>query len=294
MSVDLKNNPADIIKLLHQARNRDLHKARVQVEGQRLAFIFDQLQLPFPTCFSQCINGDAGVVIPLNPYGIVLRIETPDRMSVSSRVRVNNSKWALKPLIAAEAGFLVFEMCPGISSVPEESSLGISVKQGLGEDGYYFNDCYARNVGRLPIRTLDYPEGLPVTLDRLSAKRAFGAQAKLQSYLSRFSLQDIFYEELTDILKQAWPDTAKSADSGLIQQFWTMCVEYKKYGKLVDGWNGLREQQGQGFWDAEVVAARTSLRAAEYEQLLTSYNTLPQKRLPEGYLFNFFKRKKGF
>ncbi|MCK5518718.1 MAG: hypothetical protein KAI61_04820, partial [Alphaproteobacteria bacterium] len=67
---------------------------------------FEKMGIPAPESRDEFMDGAAGVLVFLNRYGLVIRIEH------EYLGRINDSPWVLKPIASIDADEAIFEICP--------------------------------------------------------------------------------------------------------------------------------------------------------------------------------------
>ncbi len=204
--------------------------------------VFDRLGLPAPRSGKEFLAGAEGGLVFLNQYGLVIRIEHSDpengRFGWS---RVDDSGWVLRPLAGIEAGHAHVEICPGCNLEQDARKIDY-LKKRLEEQRIDFWDRWLVNIGRVPVCTERFPEGMPVVIDRLavcalteSAEPV--AKALAQEAQDAAEVQETLYAPLRAALDEAWPDKEGPADAKKMQTFWKLCAQYVADGKMVAGWN---------------------------------------------------------
>lgn len=200
--------------------------------------IFDRFDHPLPETPNQFLKGTEGMVIPLNEYGMVIKIEYKDTKSEHAKTkfksdRVNNSPWVLKPVGAINAGEAIVELCPGCKLNTSRKALEFLTYKLKKENIEFWDNKNRANVGIVPVSTEHFPHGIPLVIDRLGVERlsetpnfifdALRAEAE--------TAQEKLYSPLAEKFQEAWDEP----DS--FHEFWDMCKTYKAEGKLIDGWN---------------------------------------------------------
>ena len=204
---------------------------------------FVQMGLPVPADRGEFIAGTEGALVFLNKYGVVIRIEyknTKNSPSGWRSDRVNNSPWILLPLATIAATKAVIEICPGCHTVSDNVT-SAHLKKQLKKQRIRLWDPGIRNMGRIPIKSCQFPNGIPVVIDRLAVislsnsvaaiKRSLGNGQSAKKARAAAALQKELYGPLQQSFSDAWPDTQK------MKQFWALCQLYTKRGSLVKGWN---------------------------------------------------------
>lgn len=233
---------------------------------------FDRLGLAAPENEIEFVLGTEGVLVFLNRYGVVIRIEHDDKRADIPREhqydRINDSPWVLRPLASLKTGDAIFEICPGCATSDDKSE-SFALAQQLRLDGINFWDEGAHNTGKVRLRTPAFPHGITVVIDRgavnrltaaVSATRHALAERAAETAAAEEALQDL-YGPLCDVFLDRWQSGARLTD------FWRLCRDYTAAGKLVAGWNegaaAAEEEDGYVSKQSRAVTA-----AAAYEKNL--------------------------
>lgn len=236
---------------------------------------FEKMGISVPESKNEFMEGTEGALVFLNRYGLVIRIELEGGFVLSPMLdRINNSPWILKPIASIKAGKnSVIEICPGCFLEKDRKKVYYLINQ-LCKQNINFCDYSLSNIGRIPVKTSRFPEGIPVVIDRLSVenltkniafvRRALVAKmtkgvafvhksmviklaeniAPVRRSLEIFEeareaaeVQEELYKPLRQAFDTAWPDN-QEPDTQKMKQFWKLCQSYKEEeGKLVAGWN---------------------------------------------------------
>jgi hypothetical protein len=204
--------------------------------------LFDKLQLPWPENGDQYNWACEGFLLFLDGYGAVLRLEQTKGATLSNHklTRVNDNPWILQPLASVEVGKLTAEICPGTHATADERK-AIALANELGKWGYHFWDIGARNVGLLPVKTVEFPDGVPVVIDRLAVDELSRSARWLQRILpvkgivNRNDAQEKLYGDLRAAFNTAWEGGAAASEK--ISGFWRAMQAACTDGRLVQGWN---------------------------------------------------------
>lgn len=213
---------------------------------------FKKLSLPLPESTGDFVQGTQGALVFVNKYAVVIRIErnhvadedeglTASGMAFS---RVNDNPWILKPLGSIPLKEATIEICPGVAA----DIIGgkeMPLARRLHRDGIYFWDRHIANIGIIPAKTVKFPQGVPVVLDRLAVSRYDWEAGKLLTRLRKASgitrRQNALEQEasaaeekLYGPLRRAFSEGWKSAE---MKAFWTQCEQASREGLLVAGWN---------------------------------------------------------
>ncbi|MBU6474610.1 MAG: hypothetical protein KGL10_00125 [Alphaproteobacteria bacterium] len=238
----------------HDAKPCDLQKMTFagylqtlfgETTAQNVLEVFDKLGLAAPRNGTEFLAGAEGGLVFLNQYGLVMRIEHADpengRFGWS---RVDDSGWVLRPIAGIEAGHAHIELCPGCNLEKDETKITY-LRERLHEQQIDFWDRWLVNIGRVPVCTEQFPDGLPVVIDRLAVSALTDdvnpvAKALEKEAHQAAEVQETLYAPLRKALEAAWPDKAGRSDAEKMKAFWQMCEQYVAEGKMVAGWNQAR------------------------------------------------------
>lgn len=184
------------------------------------------LQLPLPQDRSQFMAGTDGCLLFLNRYGVVLRFEMKDERTEL----INESGWVLQPLAAFDLGSAVVEICPACAFEDNRDYYHL-VKAELKKENINFWDTGLRQMGRMPVSTPEFPQGVPVVVDRRAVRKLSGDIAPVKS-----ALQEQLYGPLRRAIAEA-REEGGGLQPQAVARFWALCAEYVAAGKLVAGWN---------------------------------------------------------
>ncbi len=128
-----------------------------------------QMQIPEPKNYNEYLRGTDGLIIFDNARGVVIRIEKESGYMDSSRA--NDSRWMIQPLASVKTatGSATVEIVPGVHFEKSDAE-SRKLYWKLASDGYDFWDERLDNVGRLPLKNVQFPEGVPVVIDRMAAR----------------------------------------------------------------------------------------------------------------------------
>lgn len=204
--------------------------------------LMEKLQLPMPLQRDQFLadlghlsnKDDAHALLFSNKYGIVVRIES------EKLLHVNDNPLILQPLGSFKVGKAVVEICPGIHSSDNQNETAFIGRTLAQHGGLEFTDANGtHNIGRLPVVTVRFPNGVPVILDRPSVVRLPGKTEDKQKILEEIGAAEDpqrIYQPLREAL-------ADAATPQKVTEFWLRCVQFVADGKLVPGWNEKRRDQ---------------------------------------------------
>lgn len=204
-----------------------------------------KLQLPVPAGIDEYAGGFEGVMLPLNDYGIFIRIEkSQEDIKAKTFDRIDDSPYVLQPIVRIPAGKMMVELCPGVMPVSSPREVA-HLKKALQQERIQFWDSHQANAGRLPVVTPGFPDGFPVVIDRLAVRRlsegAGLAKLLMGGLFSKHKMEDDvqarFYAPVRAAFASAWPQDADAPDAEKMKAFWQICADQKEQGKLLDGWN---------------------------------------------------------
>ncbi|MBI1214249.1 MAG: hypothetical protein GC185_00355 [Alphaproteobacteria bacterium] len=130
----------------------------------------EDLQIPLPENNRQYLSATDGALMFSNSHGVVIRIEQSNGKGYNSASRSDDSAWMLQPLGSLEAGNAVIEICPGVE-FEERDVESRKLYWKMWGDGFQYWDDRIDNAGRLPFKSPEFPEGVPVVIDRLAVNR---------------------------------------------------------------------------------------------------------------------------
>lgn len=201
-----------------------------QRDTQRL---FGSLCLPVPLDEQYLETSDRGAMVFLNKFGVVLRISVPDLLEDPKEAKYRFDPVPHpdigQPIAAFTVGKLRAELLPGLR-LGWNGKHSAELKERLDGDGIDFHDASRlSNYGYLPLTNDQYPDGIPVVVDRNAARRRGPAHFtdKLHPFPPR---------ELGQMFREAWPDAAGPAKREKMVEFWQACADLKQQNKLVAGW----------------------------------------------------------
>ena len=228
------NIPAAGIELESNEFNDYLKTRFDEGTAKKVIAAFEQINLPLPKNGDEFLQGTEGGLMFLSKYGLVLRIEdTNTRKSKSGYAsdRINDSAFILKPIASIDCGKAVIELCPGTKLEENESNVAFLFHKLQAQNINYWDDKIC-NSGVLPIKTPSFPNGVPVVIDRLAARRLFSKTKKVKCALVREAdhAQEVLYAPLRKAFLEGWQDPSKMGS------FWSKCEKYVAKGKLVAGW----------------------------------------------------------
>lgn len=203
--------------------------------------VYDRLGLPLPV-LGETGPGTEGWLVFLNDFGLLLRIETVKRFeSRESFDRINDDPDILQPILTFPAGHFVAELCPGVGPGKAEDVSILCRK--LSARGIKFWDARLPNIGRIPVRTQQFPDGKPVVIDRLGVRYMSHPNLSIHGWLSWLSMahrsrdvQAAFYAPL----RQAFQKAVSSKNPPDLDAAWALARQLKSEGRLLSSWDKLK------------------------------------------------------
>ena len=203
----------------------------------RVKDVLNAMGLPLPA-EGAIVSSAVGTLIPIDQYGIILRIEHSDsKLAVGQRVDAH--PMVLQPLGQRSlTDGAVLEICAGCRMTTKEEYSKLLADK-LPQTGVEFWDDGVTNIGLLPFKTPEYPDGVPVVIDRLAVDKLATGVSSVKDALTAFGLKEDLqarYQPLKDAFTAAWPEDAAVPDKAAFAGFLTVCDEFKARGDLVSGW----------------------------------------------------------
>lgn len=143
----------------------------------------EQMQIPLPDSGNQFLTGHTGYLMFSNTHGVVIRIETEDTAYKSGTMRINDSAWMLRPIAVVRSQDVLIEVCPGVHYENSDAE-SRKLYWKMWGDGYHYWDERLDNAGRLPFKSPEFPDGVTVVIDRLSATELSVGLAPIMRALS--------------------------------------------------------------------------------------------------------------
>lgn len=212
--------------------------------ARRVLTAFNCMGIDPPHDEEEFLSGTVGLILFLNPYGLVLRIEHTKLDEENSGVyvpnRINNSGYILHPLATIGAGDATIEVCPGCHLENKMDNV-TKLYELLHLQRIDYWDLNLPNNGRLPVKTPSFPEGVPIVIDRLAVRKLSLETLKVSEALrvaadEALEAQRALYAPLKTAWKEGWPQKEKMG------AFWQLCRDYVAEGKLVVGWKDYPEE----------------------------------------------------
>ncbi|MFH1157675.1 MAG: hypothetical protein V1721_02140 [Pseudomonadota bacterium] len=210
--------------------------------------VFKKLNLPAPQRDREFLPGLDGALVFLNPYGVVVRIETADSKSkFFSRI---DSPFIIQPLASIKAVKATIEICPGCFLIKKnDEAINTYLREQLRRRKINFWDDETKNIGTLP-EIPEFPgRKFHLVIDRNAVKdlaekisgvrRLLGLlnrQKKPKEDQEAEEVHKKLYGPFQKAFNNAWPDRSGSPDAEKMKKFWELCA--RKQGKtLIAGWN---------------------------------------------------------
>lgn len=208
--------------------------------ANNISKMFSMLGLPEPSEGAFLPANDGGLLF-LNDYGVVIRFE--HRLNSIKKTCFTHPA-ILQPLAVLETGNTRIEICPGVKLAkglkPHEMEY---IVNSLAADGLELTDPnYQTNFGYLPMATPEFPDGIPVLIDRegksvslkldvSGAKGFVGALVKPSSQSHDWDansspytlMQEMLYTPLQRAFQKAWPEGKAYPDTIKLAEFWSKC-----------------------------------------------------------------------
>lgn len=178
------------------------------------------------------LPGSEGPIIFMDDHGVVLRIEAKESMFSYKRI---DHPSILQPIASRSIGDnYILEICPGCHG-SKDQTLSAKLAKDLRVDGVYYADQQVGNNGYLPIKSPEFPNGVPVVIDRLAVEWLNREVEPVRKALEDDPQQKL-YADLRQSFAQAWPEDAELPDTDKMKEFWQLCRQAKYEGRLVSGW----------------------------------------------------------
>ncbi len=204
----------------------------------RVKEVLEAMGLPLPRR-GAVITGSEGALMFLDDYGIILRVELTDDL-LRKGERIDDHPMVLQPLGQRKlTEYAVLEICPGVH-VTKDKKVRDVLFEKLPQSGVSMWDFQVCNAGVLPIRLPQFPDGVPVVIDRLAVERLSEGTREVKDALSVFGLaqdvQQMAYGALKQSFATAWPQGQDKPDPQAFRDFLQQCIRHKGLGHLVSGW----------------------------------------------------------
>ena len=215
---------------------------------------FEDFHLPVPQNREEFLAGFEGAILFLPPYGLVMRVEPATAWQGD---RIDDNPFVLQPIGTVDCGGAKIEFCP-IIGLNHETRVMAELDTILEKQGVVFWDKAERNVGLLPHKTVRFPEGMPVVIDRLAVKRLSLACRVIDGLFGlidgkrTLDVQDSsYYEQFKDVQKDLFGDLQQAfidcdtGDGGFdkqkTKQFLNTCQQAVADGRLAKDWDGIEQ-----------------------------------------------------
>ena len=142
------------------------HQRFLNEGAKTVEYLINSLNLPIPQTRDQFFEGKEGILLFAEEYGMVVRLETATAQVTE---QVNQSPFILPALVQFAHGNMNLEVCPSVET-PVTGRAAFWLADRLKEDGLMMDgdELDPRNCGYLPIKTDEWPDGIPIVLDRSS------------------------------------------------------------------------------------------------------------------------------
>lgn len=204
--------------------------------------LVDKLQLPAPKNQHEFLYGNEAIIIFSNIYSVTLRIFVPEENTY-----MDDNPWVLPAIGRFQAGAAYLEICPGQQGTNNPDYVEV-LKKNLAETGVDMWDNYTgtSNIGLWPIKTPQFPEGIPVVIDKGAVQPLPGSipglKENIEAAYEKMGISRDDFEGFMRPLKEALADAvADDFNAQKMQKFWQMCESFSKDGKLVAGWQQDRD-----------------------------------------------------
>lgn len=206
--------------------------AEIEMEVERLG-------LPLPARGEYLQTREGGALLYLEEEGCAVRI-THDK-----KHPYNPHDFMLRPLGALKAAHFRIHVNPAVVC-PIDTDEIESLVALLADDKLGFRDCFAENAGYLPVKTPEFPNGIPVVIDEPSVKaltddiaaifaRPLDEKQRAAQRAAR-NIQDDLFAPARRAFRQAL-DTCGPDGKPAMRDFWDICRDMKKRGLFTDSWN---------------------------------------------------------
>ena len=223
------------------------------------------------------LDGTGNLSLFINRYGLVLRV-APEMGCPENDLVVKPLRAATTPNLnsAFSSTSYKIEVLPGVSaclkSMEDLQWLGCSLRQSR----ISFWDPQRVNAGYLPNSDENFPDGVPVVLDRGAVSKTDDLPLKAPQKTITPGIQERLYAPLLGTLREAWPAN-ENLPVAVTKDFLDACAAEiqagKKGGKalLINGWAANlkhSEEAYEGCKPGKVVDY-----AAKYEKRLSRQKT---------------------
>lgn len=237
--------------------------------------LFNNLLLPVPSKNHFFTTSDNGAMVFVNPAGVVVRLSVPEREPLDGNYKFKvdhiDHPAVLKPLGSFRYGKLQVDIMPGVKLGTDYGAIG-ALHHKLAADGYDFWDSRTiGNLGYLPVKTTEYPDGIPVVIDRNSVHRKpdFDHTQPLRIDEPYHHLQ-AFYDSLPKFA-DAWPDVSQPSDPAKVSVFWNAARAKMQEGALQTGWMDGTYTDIFPYYAAHAETSRAQRVSKRYEPVLRGY-----------------------
>lgn len=221
-------------------------RLRIKTEDEKTADevlrLVDRLQLPAPKNQHEFLYGNEAIIIFSNIYSVTLRIFVP-----AEETYMDDNPWVLPAIGRFQAGRAYLEICPGARGTNNPDYVAV-LSRNLADTGVELWDNYTgtSNIGLWPIATPQFPEGIPVVIDKGAVRALSTVTPDLQKSIAeaydRMGIRREDFEGFLKPLKDALSAAvADDFEPQKMRAFWRLCEAFANDGKLVAGWQQDRD-----------------------------------------------------
>ncbi len=220
----------------------------------RISYALEKLPIPTPKYADESLVGAGGSLILSNKLSLAIRIEQTKQLILKDDIEDNG--YILKPIASIKLKNATIRVCPAVN-VNKHILVAEELKKTLKETSVLFWDSQENNVGNIPIKTPKFPKGVNVVIDISGVKKFSSYPNRIKGALEKEAekAQDELYSPLRKAFKEAWNDKNKAPE------FLSLCQIFKEQGKLIAGWNNIKD------WYSKT--ERAAKAAAQYDKRLS-------------------------
>lgn len=232
-----------------------------------------QLQIPEPENIGEFIRGTEGALLLSNEYGMTVRLERRVPTYKDHIRRYNDHPLILQPIASIDCDDVICEICPGVYNL-DDFTAPLIQREVMRRTGVLFWDESSSNMGVLPFKTVNYPSGVPVVVDRTAVLAISNSLTHIDELLEGMGVaadpQSYLYTPLRRMFKEAWPEGSAAADPDKMAAFWQETMTQVDEELLIAGWLEHREddhklkqaQMSSIKLDQRIIAQRKGARPA--------------------------------
>ena len=203
-----------------------------------------QLQIPEPENIGEFIRGTEGALLLSNEYGMTIRLERRVPTYKDHIRRYNDHPLILQPIASIDCDDVICEICPGVYNL-DDFTAPLIQREVMRRTGVLFWDESSSNMGVLPFKTVNYPSGVPVVVDRTAVLEIANSLQNIDELLDGMGIttdpQSYLYTPLRRMFKEAWPQGTAEADTDKMAAFWQEAMAQVDQELLIAGWLEDRE-----------------------------------------------------